>query len=77
MMGISTYCPELGGILEKICCDSLLVKTGGNLFTTVIRTVAICWYNKCVILLTVVLVSCKLQICPMIPILCKLDLKGY
>jgi len=76
MMSISTYCPKLGGVLEKSavrCLDSLLVKAGGNLFTTVMRMVAICWYNKCLILFMVALVSCKLQTRPMIPIYASLS----
>lgn len=62
MMGVSSYCPELGVILEKSAVtflDSLLVKAGGNLFSTVIRTISICCYNKCIILFMVALVYCK------------------
>lgn len=80
IMGIGSYCPGLGEILGKSsvrCLNSLLVRAGGDLFTTVIKTVAVCWHSECVVLFIVALVSCKHQTCPMIPILCKLDLKDY
>lgn len=44
--------------------------------TTIIKTVVI-GIKKCVVLFMVVLVFYKHQTCPMIPILCQLDLKDY
>lgn len=71
-MGIGCYCPELAEILEKPaarCLNHLLVRAGGNVFTTLIKTVIICWHNKCVVLFMVVLVFHKHLTCPMIPVL--------
>lgn len=77
-MVIGCYCPGLAEILGRSaarCLDSLLVRTRGDLFTTVIKTVVICWHNKCMVLFMVAPVFYISQTYPVIPILFKLDLK--